>query len=247
MNNIYLGVNIDHVATVRNARGVSYPDPVSAAAIAEIAGADSITTHLREDRRHIIDRDVQIIRQTIQTKLNLEMAITDEMVKIAYELKPHAICMVPERRAEVTTEGGLNVIAQKDAIKKAVTYLQSNGSECSLFIDPQQDQVDGALYTGARVIELHTGAYANAQNEEQRLDELKRIENIAKYAYEHGLKVNAGHGLNYDNVYDIAKIPYINELNIGHSIIARAIFVGLKEAVCQMKDIMQKARFFNRG
>ncbi len=242
MNPIYLGVNIDHVATVRNARGGIYPDPVTAAAICEIAGADGITTHLREDRRHITDRDVRIIRETIQTRLNLEMAVTDEIIAIATAIAPHACCMVPEKREEVTTEGGLDVVHNFDKVKKAVARLSSVGTECSLFIDPTKAQIDAAIDAGAPVIEFHTGHYANFRGQEQ-IDEFSKIKEMAYYAHDKGLKVNAGHGLTYDNVANIASISVINELNIGHSIIARAIFVGLNQAVSDMKDIMQKARF----
>ena len=241
MNNIYLGVNIDHVATVRNARGGTYPDPVSAAAICEIAGADSITTHLREDRRHITDRDVRIIRQTIQTKLNLEMAVTDDILGITQALAPQAACFVPERREEVTTEGGLDVVLNFDKISKAVVRLNDVGTKVSLFIDPDKAQIDAAKKTGAPYIELHTGAYANATSKTQ-LDELKKIDEMAHYAASIGLKVNAGHGLSYNNVAAIAAIDCIEELNIGHSIISKAIFVGLEKAVKEMKELIIRAR-----
>lgn len=242
MQDIYLGVNIDHVATIRNARGGTYPDPVTAAAIAEIAGADSITTHLREDRRHITDRDVRIIRETIQTKLNLEMAVTDEIVAIAYALAPQAACFVPEKREEITTEGGLNVVAESAKIGRAVEKLAKVGTQVSLFIDPVKEQVDEAVRVGAPVVEFHTGAYANAQTEALRQDELSRIRDMAEYGSALGLIINSGHGLNYQNVAPIAAIPQMHELNIGHSIIARAVFTGLQEAVSAMKKIMQQSR-----
>ena len=241
MGEIYLGVNIDHVATVRNARGAAYPDPVTAAAIAELAGADSITTHLREDRRHITDRDVRLIRQTVQTKLNLEMAVTDDILGIACALKPQAACFVPERREEITTEGGLDVAGDKVRIGAAVAKLAALGTNCSMFIDPVKEQIDAAVEIGAPTVEFHTGAYANASGQAQA-DELKRLQEMAAYAHAKGLHVNSGHGLNYQNVAPIAAIPEMEELNIGHSIIARAIFTGLSEAVREMKRIMREAR-----
>ncbi len=243
MNKIYLGVNIDHVATVRNARGASYPDPVAAAAIAELAGADSITTHLREDRRHITDRDVRIIRQPIQTKLNLEMAVTDDILAIAVALAPQAACLVPERRQEVTTEGGLNVRDDELKVGAAVEKLGKVGTAVSLFIDPDKDQIDAAVAVGAPYVEFHTGAYANATGAQMEA-ELNRLREMASYASAKGLHGNSGHGLNYVNVSKIAAIPEMEELNIGHSIIARAIFVGLPQAVKEMKELMEKARAF---
>ncbi|MGN0915355.1 MAG: pyridoxine 5'-phosphate synthase [Succinivibrio sp.] len=243
MKPIYLGVNIDHVATVRNARGTDYPDPVAAAAIAELAGADSITTHLREDRRHITDRDVRIIRETAKTALNLEMAVTDEIVSIAVALAPQKVCMVPERREEVTTEGGLDVVGNMAKIENAVSKISKVGTVCSLFIDPVKEQIDAAVKVGAPFVEFHTGRYANAKNEQELQHELQILTEMAAYADEAGLGVNSGHGLNYNNVAAIAAIPQMNELNIGHSIIARAIFTGLPEAVKTMKEIMEKARF----
>ncbi len=241
MSEIYLGVNIDHVATVRNARGADYPDPVTAAAIAELAGADSITTHLREDRRHITDRDVRIIRETIQTKLNLEMAVTDDILGIACALRPQASCFVPERREEITTEGGLDVAGDSLRIGKAVEKLSALGTVCSMFIDPVKTQIDASVAIGAPTVEFHTGAYANASGKAQQ-DELARLAEMAAYAHSRGLHVNSGHGLNYQNVAAIAAIPEMEELNIGHSIIARAIFTGLSEAVREMKRIMREAR-----
>lgn len=244
MRNIYLGVNIDHVATVRNARGVSYPDPVTACALAELGGADSITTHLREDRRHITDRDVRIIRQTVQTKLNLEMAISEDIMAIAVALAPQAACLVPERREEVTTEGGLDVAKDTSKVGKAVERLAKVGTEVSLFIDPIKEQVDAAHAVGAPYIEFHTGAYANAKTKQERQAHLAQIAHMAQYASDLGLHVNSGHGLTYENVAPIAAIEQMEELNIGHSIIARAIFVGLPQAVAEMKKIMQEARRF---
>ena len=238
MKEIYLGVNIDHVATVRNARGGTYPDPVTAAAVAEMAGADGITTHLREDRRHITDRDVRIIRETVQTKLNLEMAVTDDILGIAVALAPQAACFVPERRQEITTEGGLDVVGEMNKIDAAIRKLEKVGTKVSLFIDPVKEQIDAALKVGAPYVEFHTGAYANAVTDEARTLELNRLKEMAAYAH----SLNSGHGLNYNNVAAIAAIPEMEELNIGHSIIARAIFTGLGEAVREMKRIMREAR-----
>lgn len=242
MKPIFLGVNIDHVATVRNARGTDYPDPVAAAALAELAGADSITTHLREDRRHITDRDVRIIRETVKTALNLEMAVTDEILAIAVALAPQKACLVPERRQEITTEGGLDVINNFDKVAHAVKVLSEVGTEVSLFIDPDQKQIDAACACGAPVVEFHTGRYANAANIKEANHELEVLKQMSAYAAEKKLKVNSGHGLNYNNVAAIAAIPQMNELNIGHSIIARAIFTGLDEAVRTMKRIITEAR-----
>ncbi len=242
MSSILLGVNIDHVATLRNARGTAYPDPVFAAALAEQAGADGITIHLREDRRHITDRDVEIIRQTVKTRLNLEMAVTDEMVGIACRVKPHFVCLVPEKRQEVTTEGGLDVTGQFEKVKDAVTKLAAVGAKVSLFIDADHAQIDAAVKCGAPYIEIHTGRYADAETEEAQLEELARIREAAAYAHQQGLKVNAGHGLHYHNVQPIAAIPEMVELNIGHAIIARAVFTGLSEAVSEMRRLMIEAR-----
>ncbi len=239
---VYLGVNIDHVATLRNARGTSYPDPVYAAAIAEENGGDGITTHLREDRRHITDRDVEILRRTIKTRMNLEMAVTDEMVDIACRLKPDFVCLVPERRQEVTTEGGLDVAGQVEKISSAVSKMAGAGIQVSLFIDPVREQIDAAVKTGAPLIELHTGRYADAESEAVQQDELQRLKEMAAYGASKGLKVNGGHGLNYHNVAAVAAIPEINELNIGHSIIARAVYTGLPEAVREMKRLCVEAR-----
>lgn len=242
MNNILLGVNIDHIATLRNARGTRYPDPVHAAEVAERAGADGITIHLREDRRHINDRDVRILRETIQTRMNLEMAVTDEMVAIALDVKPEYVCLVPEKREELTTEGGLNVLGQLEKIKAATQTLAAAGIKVSLFIDADKEQIDAAVECGAPFIELHTGAYADAETEEAQQDELKKIAAGASYAASKGLIVNAGHGLTYHNVEAIAALPEIYELNIGHSIMGRAVFDGLEKAVSDMHRIMLGAR-----
>ena len=241
-NKIFLGVNIDHIATLRNARGTSYPDPVYAAGIAEEFGADGITTHLREDRRHIKDRDVEILRQTIKTRLNLEMAVTDELVDFACRLKPDFVCLVPERRQEVTTEGGLDVASQIERMTGVVKKLSDAGIMVSLFIDPDQKQIDAAVSVKAPYVELHTGRYADAATETEQNSELKRLQDMAKYAAGQGLKVNGGHGLNYHNVQNVAAIPEINELNIGHSIIARAVYTGLSDAVAEMKRLCVEAR-----
>lgn len=242
MSKILLGVNIDHVATLRNARGTAYPDPVFAAALAEQAGAEGITVHLREDRRHITDRDVEILRQTIKTRMNLEMAVTDEMVSIACRIKPQFVCLVPEKRQEVTTEGGLDVASQIARIQDAVNRLSAVGTKVSLFIDADHVQIDAAVATGAPYIEIHTGRYADAETEEAQQEELARIAEAAAYATQKGLKVNAGHGLHYQNVQPIAAIPEMIELNIGHAIIGRAVFSGLTEAVAEMKRLMLEAR-----
>ncbi|WP_122036309.1 pyridoxine 5'-phosphate synthase [Aliivibrio sp. EL58] len=242
MSSILLGVNIDHVATLRNARGTKYPDPVHAAEIAERAGAAGITIHLREDRRHINDRDVRILRETLQTRMNLEMAVTDEMVGIALETQPEFVCLVPEKREELTTEGGLNVLGQLEKVKAATTTLSDAGIKVSLFIDADKEQIDAAVECGAPYIELHTGAYADAKTEEAQQDELKKIAAGASYAASKGLIVNAGHGLTYHNVEAIAALPEIYELNIGHSIMGRAVFDGLEKAVADMHRIMLGAR-----
>ncbi|AGE19554.1 pyridoxine 5'-phosphate synthase [Serratia marcescens] len=242
MADLLLGVNIDHIATLRNARGTQYPDPVQAAFIAEQAGADGITVHLREDRRHITDRDVRLLRQTIQTRMNLEMAVTDEMLDIAIELQPHFCCLVPEKREEVTTEGGLDVAGQLDKMSVAVERLAQAGILVSLFIDPDHRQIDAAVAVGAPYIEIHTGAYAEAQGELAVQAELHRIAVAAAYAAEKGLKVNAGHGLTYHNVQPIAALPEMHELNIGHAIIGQAVMSGLPAAVADMKVLMREAR-----
>ena len=243
MAELLLGVNIDHIATLRNARGTAYPDPVQAAFIAEEAGADGITIHPREDRRHIQTRDVYVLAETLATRMNLEMAVTDAMLELAEEVMPPATCLVPEKREELTTEGGLDVCGQEEHIRRAVERLQAIGSEVSLFIDPDEAQIDATVRVGAPVIELHTGRYADAESEAEQQAELERIRHAASYAHDKGLIVNAGHGLNYHNVEAIAAIPYMNELNIGHAIVARAVFVGLKDAVREMRDLLEAATF----
>ena len=237
-----LGVNIDHVATLRQARGTTYPDPVNAALICEQAGAEGITLHLREDRRHIQDDDVRRMRPVLKTHMNLEMAVTGEMVAFAKEIQPHHVCFVPEKRQEVTTEGGLDVVGHFEDVKKATHELTAIGCDVSLFIDADIAQIDAAVACGAPTIELHTGAYADAATPEAQQVELERIIKGAEYAASKGLVVNAGHGLNLDNVTPIAAIPQIHELNIGHSIIADAVFVGLAQAVQQMKAVIKAAR-----
>ncbi len=237
-----LGVNIDHVATLRQARGTSYPDPVSAALICEQAGAEGITLHLREDRRHIQDADVYRMRKALKTRMNLEIAVTDEMIEIAKNVKPHHICFVPEKREEVTTEGGLDVVGHFEDVRKATQELTVIGCDVSLFIDADFAQIDAAVACGVPTIEIHTGAYADAETPEQQQAELERIVKGAEYAASKGLVVNAGHGLHLENVTPIAQIPQIHELNIGHSIIADAVFIGLAEAVKQMKAVIKAAR-----
>jgi pyridoxine 5-phosphate synthase len=239
---VLLGVNIDHIATLRNARGTTYPEPVTAAAIAEQAGADGITIHLREDRRHIVDRDVFLLKETLETRMNLEMAVTDEMLSIAEKVKPTYVCLVPEKREELTTEGGLDVVANEAAISNACERLANVGIQVSLFIDADTSQIDAAKRCGAPLIELHTGGYADAQSEKELATELNRIQQAASYAHNMGIQVNAGHGLHYHNVQPIAKIPEIIELNIGHAIIGRAVFSGLQQAVTEMKRLIVEAR-----
>jgi pyridoxine 5-phosphate synthase len=233
-----LGVNVDHVATLRQARRTTYPDPVTAAALAELAGAQQITIHLREDRRHIQDRDLRILRETCQTLLNLEMAATAEMVKIAYEYKPDVVTLVPERREELTTEGGLEVAGQRDAIARIIKNLKDGEIAVSLFIDPDLDQVRASHKVNADRIELHTGRYCEARNDKERARELARIVDAAKSAAKLGMGVAAGHGLNYDNVRPIARIAEIDELNIGHAIVGRAVLVGFERAVREMLELM---------
>ncbi len=235
-----LGVNVDHVATLRQARKiVMYPDPVTAAGLAELAGADQITIHLREDRRHIQDRDLRILRETCQTTLNLEMAASQEMVKIAYEHKPNQVTLVPERREELTTEGGLDVNLQREALAKIVKNLKDGDIVVSMFIDPDLDQVRASHKVNADRIELHTGRYCEARNARDRERELARIVDAAKAAAKLGMGVAAGHGLNYENVRPIARIAEIDELNIGHSIVARAVLVGFERAVREMLELMR--------
>ena len=238
---IDLGVNIDHVATLRNARGTVYPDPLQAALLAEQAGADAITLHLREDRRHIRDADVEQIRPRLTTRMNLESAVTEEMLDIACRLRPQDVCLVPERRNEVTTEGGLDVVRFFDDVKKACQQLAQSGIRVSLFIDADAEQIRAAAEAGAPVIELHTGRYADTEGDEQR-HELERIRGGVAAGVKQGLKVNAGHGLHYTNVQAIAAMPEIAELNIGHAIVAHAVFVGWENAVREMKAIMVRAR-----
>lgn len=242
MKDILLGVNIDHIATIRNARGTHYPDPVHAADIAERAGADGITVHLREDRRHIKDRDVKLLKQTINSRLNLEMAVTEEMLVIAIQTKPEFCCLVPEKREELTTEGGLDVVGNFDKIRTACGRLASEGITVSLFIDADTSQIDAAIESGAPFIEIHTGQYAEATTDDQRQAELQKLIKGIEYAHNKGLKVNAGHGLHYHNVKPVAAIPQIYELNIGHAIVARAAFDGLPTAVADMKRLMLEAR-----
>ena len=234
-----LGVNIEHVATLRNARRGVEPEPILAANICEKCGVSSITTHLREDRRHIKDSDVELISKNISTNLNLEMAVTDEMQAIALKIKPHSVCLVPEKRQEVTTEGGLDVAGQLEKITKFVKPLKDAGIEVSLFIDPTKEQVEASAKTGAQFIEMNTGAYSNAYGTKNEEIEFSKLKNSAKLAQELGLRVNAGHGLNYENVKRMHEIEGLYELNIGHSIISRAIFVGLEQAVIEMQNLVK--------
>ncbi len=238
---IELGVNIDHVATLRQARGTRYPDPVAAALEAERAGADAITLHLREDRRHIQDRDVELLRQCLLTRMNLEIAASDEMIAIARRIRPHDCCLVPERRAELTTEGGLDVRANRERIARCCAQLAEAGVRVSLFVDPDPAQVEAAAAAGAPVVEIHTGHYADAPDEARRREELGRVVRALEQGRALGLKVNAGHGLHYHNVQPIASIAGIAELNIGHAIIARAVFTGIGDAVREMKRLMREA------
>jgi pyridoxine 5-phosphate synthase len=238
---IALGVNIDHVATLRQARGGRFPDPVHAALAAETAGADSITLHLREDRRHIQDHDVRSLRELLQTRMNLEIALTEEMLAIAAEVRPAACCLVPERRQELTTEGGLDVAGQAARVAEAVVRLKAHGIRVALFIDPQPAQIEAAARAGAPVVELHTGAWANATDAGQA-SELERLHSCARLAAGFGLTVHAGHGLNYHNVQPVAAISQIVELNIGHALISHAVFVGLAAAVREMHALMRAAR-----
>ena len=239
---IYLGVNIDHVATLRQARGTRYPDPVFAAMLAEQNGADGITLHLREDRRHIQERDVLIIKDTLQTRMNLEVAVTQEMLLFAEKIQPEHVCLVPEKREELTTEGGLDVSGNLERIKTACERLAAKNIEVSLFIDPDEKQIDAAKACGAPVIELHTGTYAEAQTEALQQKELAIVAQAAQYADRLGLIVNAGHGLHYHNTQAIARIPQLYELNIGHAIVAESMFIGFPEAVRRMKQLMVEAR-----
>lgn len=237
---VRLGVNIDHIATVRQARRAAEPDPVHAAVLAELGGADQITVHLREDRRHICDRDVKILRETIKTRLNLEMACTEEMVAIALEISPDMVTLVPEKRQELTTEGGLDVAGNLDNIKSAAATLRSAGIFVSLFVDADEKQIDASAEAEANAVEIHTGAYADARGAKQR-EELSRIIYAGQKSRELGLVLNSGHGLNYMNVGEIITIPGMNEVNIGHSIISRAVFVGIEKAVREMKETIHRA------
>jgi pyridoxine 5-phosphate synthase len=236
-----LGINIDHIATLRNARGTFYPDPIKAARLAEEAGADLITLHLREDRRHIKDTDLIALRPLIKTRMNLECAVTPEMLDIACKIQPHDVCLVPEKREEVTTEGGLDVLSYFDAVKAATAQLKNAGIRVSLFIDPDEKQIKAAKDCGASVIELHTGRYADETGAAQ-LVELERIKKAAQYGTSIGLRVNAGHGLNEDNVLPIAAITELSELNIGHAIVAEAVFKGWQKAIIDMKSLMIQGR-----
>jgi len=240
--NLLLGVNVDHIATLRQARGVRYPDPAQAALLAEQAGADSITVHLREDRRHIQDADLPILQSLLQTRMNLELAVAPEIIAIACRIRPADCCLVPERRAELTTEGGLDVCRHFDAVADACSQFRAHGIRAGLFIDADERQIEAAVRTGAPVIELHTGGYADATTGEQRAAELFRIAAAARFAAAAGLEVHAGHGLNYHNVGPIAAMADIVELNIGHAIVARAVFTGLATAVADMKQLMRDAR-----
>ena len=241
MSQLRLGVNIDHVATVRNARGGAFPDPVRAALLAEQSGADGITAHLREDRRHISDDDIARLTATIKIPLNLEMAATDEMLAIALKAKPHAVCIVPEKREERTTEGGIDVFGQFARLQPIVARLVAAGIRVSMFVEPDRKQLDASRSLGAPVVELHTGAYANAQGAE-REKLLKHIHNAAEFGADLGLEIHAGHGLTYDNVKAIAAIPHVRELNIGHFLIGEGIFAGLAESIQKMRTLMNEAR-----
>ncbi|HEY9746955.1 MAG TPA: pyridoxine 5'-phosphate synthase [Oculatellaceae cyanobacterium] len=233
-----LGVNIDHVATLRNARGGRVPDPIEAALIAEAHGADGITAHLREDRRHIRDEDIRALKARIKTRLNMEMANTDEMVGIALDVKPYMVTLVPERRQELTTEGGLDVVTHRDALKRNIQKLHDAGIKVSLFIDPDLAQVYASQEVGARIVEFHTGAYCETFGQPENAEKLSLLMEASKKAVELGIEVNAGHGLNYENVKPILSLPGLNELNIGHSIVSQAVFIGIGPAVRKMKDLL---------
>jgi len=241
-NQILLGVNIDHVATLRQSRGTLYPEPLQAAIVAEQAGADAITLHLREDRRHIQERDVEMFKGVLQTRMNLEMAVTDEMLSYAEKIKPEDCCLVPEKREELTTEGGLDVAGQMLRMKEACSRLADREVRVSLFIDADKEQIEASKECGAPVIEIHTGHFADAKTTAEKEKEYLRIVEAAEFADSLGLHVNAGHGLHYHNVKDIAAIEQIKELNIGHAIIARSIFTGLDAAVREMKTLMESVR-----
>lgn len=235
-----LGVNIDHIATLRQARRGLNPDPIWAACICELAGCDSIVCHLREDRRHIQERDVYLLKQVVKTKLNLEMALSEEIIKIALDVKPHQVTLVPEKREELTTEGGLDVVKNFNRIKENIKRFQDAGIKVSLFIEPDEKQIDVSKKTGAEFIELHTGRYAEAKTEEEMQRELEKISRATEYALSVGVRVNAGHGLDYHNIAPVCKIKGIEELNIGYSIICRSVFVGLERAVKEMIDIIRR-------
>lgn len=240
-NTLELGINIDHVATLRNARGTVYPDPLKAARLAEEAGADLITLHLREDRRHIKDADLMALRPLIQTRMNLECAVTPEMINIACQVQPQDVCLVPEKREEVTTEGGLDVIGHFEVVKAATTQLKAAGIRVSLFIDPEERQIQAAKDVGATVVELHTGRYADLAGDQQK-QELERIRKAAQFGKSIGMRVNAGHGLHEDNVIPVAAIAELSELNIGHAIVAEALFKGWQKAITDMKALMAQGR-----
>lgn len=241
-NSIRLGVNVDHIATIRQVRGTKYPDPVRAALAAEEAGADQITVHLREDRRHIQERDVKVLKEVLQISLNLEMAATKEMVEFAKMVRPDYVCLVPEKREELTTEGGLDVVGHFDQIKAMVSELENVGIQTSLFIDPSHKQIEVAYETGSRIIEIHTGAFADSRNSIESKEHLVQIQTAAEFADNMGFSVHAGHGLHYQNVQAIAAIMQIKELNIGHSIVAEAFNVGMQQAVQEMKYLMEMVR-----
>ena len=240
-NTLELGINIDHVATLRNARGTIYPDPLKAARLAEEAGADLITLHLREDRRHIKDADLMALRPLIQTRMNLECAVTPEMINIACQIQPQDVCLVPEKREEVTTEGGLDVIGHFEVVKAATTQLKAAGIRVSLFIDPEERQIQAAKDVGATVVELHTGRYADLAGDQQK-QELERIRKAAQFGKSIGMRVNAGHGLHEGNVIPVAAIAELSELNIGHAIVAEALFKGWQKAITDMKALMAQGR-----
>ena len=241
---ILLGVNVDHVATLRQARGTRYPDPVQAALVAEEAGADGITIHPREDRRHIQERDVLLLKDLLNTRMNLEMAVTEGMLEFAERVRPECCCLVPEKREELTTEGGLDVVSQEEKVRQACERLAAVGTQVSLFIDAERAQIEAAVRCGAPVIEIHTGHYADAADPEQEEAAFLRVREGVRFALDQGLIVNAGHGLNYQNTARIAAIEGINELNIGHSIVARALFTGMKQAVIDMRKILDDAVLF---
>lgn len=238
----HLAINVDHVATIRQARGTTEPDPVTAAAICELAGASGIVVHLREDRRHMQDRDIHLLRQTIKTRMNLEMGATKEMIGIALDLGPDMVTLVPEKRQELTTEGGLDVLSQKKKIAKAIAQFAKKDIPVSLFVDPDPDQINVSKEIGATYVEIHTGRYADAENEDIRNKEFQLIAECAEHAYQLGLKVNAGHGLDYRNTARVAALDSIEELSIGHAVISRSVYVGIENAVREMLDIIRKAQ-----